>query len=205
MPSFRGDMVVPERPTQPETMRSGVRTTRARNCWPRRSERPRSARAARTEISVELRVTATTRVRAPSASAASSAPSRIRCGARLSRTVSLRQAGSPSLPLITTTGRTPRRMDAFATARSFLPNGKPAPPLPRREIVSASSASRSPVIGSSGPCTLRCMARSSRSTRSNPVVSCGSPTTRTSGTSGRGTFTVGLLRVRARVHRPGAR
>ncbi|CAM5461885.1 hypothetical protein SFUMM280S_02274 [Streptomyces fumanus] len=69
-------------------------------------------------------------------------------GARLMSTVSLRQAGSSSLPLTTTTGRTPRLIADSATARSFLWKGKPAPPRPLRATRSASRASCSPPIGS---------------------------------------------------------
>lgn len=173
----------------PVTMRTGLRCTRARSGDPRRSLRPRSASAASMDLWVDSRVTPMTRVRAPMASAASRAPSRMRCGARLMSTVSLRQAGSSSLPLTTTTGLMPLLMADSATERSFLAKGKPAPPRPFRLMASARPASCSPPIGSSGPCTLRCMGRSSRSTRSKPDVSCGSPTTRTSGTSGRASFT----------------
>lgn len=173
----------------PVTMRIGLRCTRARRGDPLRLLSPRSASAASMERWVDSRVTPITSVRAPMASATSRAPSRMRCGARLMSTVSLRQAGSSSLPLTTTTGRMPFLMADSATERSFLPNGKPAPPRPFRLMASARPASSSPPRGSSGPCTLRCMGRSRRSTRSKPDVSCGSPTTRTSGTSGRASFT----------------
>ena len=87
-------------------------------------------------------------VLAPTAAAARTAPSSTRCGARVSRALSLSLAGSLSMPLATTTG-SPR---CSATARSLRPVGKPAPASagqarlgrPRR------SARSAPAVGSAG-------------------------------------------------------
>jgi hypothetical protein len=70
--------------------------------------------------------TTTTARPAPTISAASTAPSRTRCGSRASRTLSFALAGSPSVPLAITTAR--RR--PAATAASFRAVGKLAPPRP---------------------------------------------------------------------------
>src|SRR6266511_2256115 len=93
------------------------------------SERPRSARARpmASWAAVAARSTQTTTSLAPTAAAASSAPSITRCGAMVSSSLSLWLLGSPSEPLTTTTGA-PR---PSRTARSLVPVGKLAPPRPR--------------------------------------------------------------------------
>ena len=63
--------------------------------------------------------------RAPTAAAAAAIPSRTRWGTVESRTLSLALAGSPSVPLATTTARRPAATAAILTAV-----GKPAPPRP---------------------------------------------------------------------------
>ena len=74
---------------------------------------------------------------APTAPAASTAPSSTRWGSRPSSSRSFALAGSVSEPL-TTTGPTRRRP---ATARSLRAVGKSAPPRPRRPLRSTSSIS----------------------------------------------------------------
>src|SRR5207244_392980 len=66
---------------------------------------------------------------APTARAASSAPSITRCGRAAISERSLRLNGSPSAPFASTTAPPAARS---ATARHLRPTGKPAPPLPKR-------------------------------------------------------------------------
>ena len=73
---------------------------------------------------------------ASSAHAASAAPSRIRCGARVSRTLSFQLAGSPSVALTTTTVRRFCLMAESITAFTLRANGNPAPPRPQSLISS---------------------------------------------------------------------
>ena len=82
-------------PLSPEMNRSVSRTTRAGI--------RRSLIAARTDRAASSSSTATTIRWVPSADAAIWAPSRTRCGARPSRTLSLELPGSPSAPFTTTT------------------------------------------------------------------------------------------------------
>ena len=72
---------------------------------------------------------------APSACAASWAPSSTRWGSVCISVRSFRLAGSPSAALTTTTAR----LREAATARSFVAVGKPAPPCPRRPARSSCS------------------------------------------------------------------
>ena len=67
----------------------------------------RSERARRTDSKAESawRSTQTITSRAPTAAAAIWAPSRTRCGALVSKSLSFALAGSPSAPFTTTTGR----------------------------------------------------------------------------------------------------
>ena len=108
-----------------------ARTGRPRAATSGRGRAARRERAETTPTSSPAeRSTATNDFRAPSAAAASAAPSSTRCGARRSRSLSLKLTGSPSAPLATTTGR--RR--PAATAASLRPAGKPPPPRPRRPL-----------------------------------------------------------------------
>ena len=112
--------------------------------------RLRSA-AASSMISRTEMCTTITAWRAPAIAAASTAPSRTRCGDRASRTLSLALAGSPSVPLATTTGA--RRA---ATAASFRAVGKAAPPRPvspdrSTSSISASRRGRSRLGDGAGP------------------------------------------------------
>ena len=93
---------------------------------------------------------------ASSAYAASAAPSRIRCGARVSSTLSFQLAGSPSVALTTTTAARSCRSQDSSTARSLRANGNPAPPLPLSCMPSASRSSCAGSIGPIGPCTSSC-------------------------------------------------
>ena len=105
-------------------------------------------------------------VSAPTARAATAAPSSTRWGSSVSKRRSLPLAGSPSVPL-PTTNRGPRRA---ATARIFLATGKPAPPRPRRPARSISSIRRSGAqrrSSASDPATARCDRRSPFETSSD--------------------------------------
>lgn len=120
----------------PETNRSSIAATRTSPV------RPRSATAAVTEASASSPApTATTTSREPSALAASRAPSSTRCGARVSRVLSFRLAGSPSAAFTSTTV-SPSRAD---TARSLRANGNAAPTRPRRSTSSVIEMSASTV------------------------------------------------------------
>ena len=98
----------------------------------RRQPRPRgvdvrpAARRRLLDDVATARMAATTTSPAPAIPAARTAPSSTRCGSVASSTLSLALAGSPSVPLTTTTGRP----GAAATAASLRAVGKAAPPRP---------------------------------------------------------------------------
>ena len=140
----------------PATNRSAaVRTvTRTRS----RRARRRSA-AARPRMSRTSRCATITAWLAPTICAASTAPSRTRCGDLAISTLSLALAGSPSVPLPITTGARPA-----ATAASLRAVGNPAPPLPvsPARSTSAISARMSPRPGpghGGGPYLARWLSR----------------------------------------------
>ena len=105
----------------------------------RTRRRSSTARRRLPAITSSLSANAMIAVSAPTARAATAAPSSTRWGNSVSRSRSLPLAGSPSVPLPTTT-RGPRRA---TTARIFLATGKAAPPRPRRPDRSISLISRS--------------------------------------------------------------
>ena len=156
----------------------------------------RSATAAWADEGPPCRATMTSR--APTASAASTAPSSTRCGRMRIRSASLCEAGSPSAALTTTTGR--RRP---ATARILRAVGKPAPPWPVRPARSTASIN---IMGAPSPpkpckrrppCRSRCSARGiGRAGTGPPTMSRGSPCGASSagrGAAGTVGVTVGYL------------
>ncbi len=122
-----------------------------------RPARARSATAS-SRISRTSRCTTITASLAPVISAASTAPSRTRCGEQAMSTRSFTLAGSPSVPFATTTGARPA-----ATAASLRAVGNPAPPRPvsPARATSAISASRCRRLKpeGSGPYLAVCPAR----------------------------------------------
>ena len=126
---------------------------------------------------------------APTARAASTAPSSTRCGARLSRAWSFSLAGSLSMPLATTTAG-PRR---DATDFIFAPAGNPAPPRPVRPAAATALARPPPRSGrwrsalGSGPYSASCWPRlAGPSWRRHPAVSRAGATTPRAASSGTG-------------------
>ena len=101
----------------------------------RRSPAPKRSTTARSTERIDDSLFRSMKMRAsstPIAAAATSAPSSTRCGTYLSNISSLRLAGSPSLPLITTMGRVRPRL----TVRILRPVGKAPPPRPRKPALS---------------------------------------------------------------------
>ena len=122
-----------------------------------RRDRSASARLSERHACRSEAFTTTIASSAPTARAATTAPSITRCGAWARSTRSLRLAGSPSAPLPTTIARRRRP----ATARSFMAVETCAPPRPRRPLRSTASRSApaSPRrAAGSGPCRSRCSA-----------------------------------------------
>src|SRR5262249_27767674 len=140
-----------------ETYQRGDSTADSRTPVPQPAARRSAMAASRTASRPAPRCTHTVTSRAPTASAARSAPSSTRCGATRSSSLSLAAAGSLSAPF-TITYAPPALAPLAATVASLRPVGNQAPPRPRSPAwVTVSTSNGAAPVGS-GPYSYPCSA-----------------------------------------------